>query len=116
MSSRFAAVRPEGLVPENAADDFAITDAHWKFIYRNKAAKAGVKKVELYDRRTDPAERHDVSAEHGHEVKGFVATLGEWIDAQNKVRQIIGHTGTSRLDQETLDQLRSLGYLGGSSQ
>ena len=54
VSSRFAAVRPEGLVPENAVDDFAIMDARWKFIYRNKAAKAGVKKVELYDRRSRP--------------------------------------------------------------
>lgn len=116
MSSRFAAVRPEGLVPENAADDFAITDAHWKFIYRNKAAKAGVKKVELYDRRVDRAEHHDISAEHPREVESFVAALGQWIEAQNKVRQIIGHTGTSRLDQQTLEQLRSLGYLGGSSQ
>ena len=61
LSSRFAAVHPEGLVPENAVDDFAIIDARWKFIYRNKAAKAGVKKVELYDRMADRSECHDVS-------------------------------------------------------
>lgn len=116
VSSRFAVLRPEGLVPENAVDDFAITDARWKFIYRNKAAKAGVKKVELYDRRNDRAEQHDVAGVHPREVEDFVGTLGQWIDAQNKVKQIIGHTGTSQLDQQTLEQLRSLGYLGGSSQ
>ncbi len=116
VSSKFAAVHPEGLVPENAVDDFAIIDARWKFIYRNKAAKAGVKKVELYDRVADRGERHDVSAQHSHEVEEMIATLAQWIDGQNKVRGIIGHTGTSRLDQQTLERLRSLGYLGGSSQ
>ena len=116
MASRFAAVRPEGLVPENAVDDFAIVDARWKFIYCNKAAKFGVKKVELYDRVADRSEQHDISAQHPHEVEEMVATLPQWIEAQNKVRSIIGHAGQSRLDQETLERLRSLGYLGGSSQ
>lgn len=113
VSSKFAAVRPEGLVPENAVDDFAITDARWKFIYRNKAAKAGVKKVELYDRTTDRTEQHDVSAQHPDDVEKNIASLVQWIDAQNKIRAIIGHTGTTQLDQRTLERLRSLGYLGG---
>ncbi len=113
VSSRFAAVRPEGLVPENSTDSFAITDSHWKFIYRNKAAKAGIKKVELYDRTTDRKEQHDVSTQHSDEIEKDIATLSQWIDAQNKVRSIIGHTGTSQLDQRTLERLRSLGYLGG---
>jgi arylsulfatase A-like enzyme len=114
VSSRFGAVRPEGLVPENSTDSFAITDAHWKFIYRNKAAKAGIKKVELYDRTTDRAEQRDVSAEHSAEVEKDIATLVQWVDAQNKIRSIIGHTSTTPLDQRTLERLRSLGYLGGS--
>jgi arylsulfatase A-like enzyme len=116
VASRFAAVRKEGLVPENAVDDFAIMDTRWKFIYRNKAAKAGVKKVELYDRVADRSERHDISAQHPREVEAMIATLAEWIEAQNKVRSIIGHAGRSQLDQRTIEQLRSLGYLGGSSQ
>ncbi len=113
VSSRFAAVRPEGLVPENAVDSFAITDAHWKFIYRNKAAKVGIKKVELYDRSTDRTEQHDVSAQHPGEVEKDIATLVQWINAQNKIRGIIGHTGVSQMDRSTIEQLRSLGYLGG---
>jgi choline-sulfatase len=116
VASRFAAVRKEGLVPENAVDDFAIMDARWKFIYRNKAAKAGVKKVELYDRVADRCERHDISAQHPAEVEGMVSTLSQWIESQNKVRSIIGHAGRSQLDEQTLERLRSLGYLGGSSQ
>ncbi len=114
VASRFAAVRPEGLVPENSTDSFAIIDANWKFIYRNKAAKAGIKKVELYDRKTDRAEQHDVSAGHPADVEKDIAALVQWIDAQNKIRNIIGHTGTTPLDRKTLERLRSLGYLGGS--
>lgn len=113
VSSRFAAVRPEGLVPENSTDSFAIIDANWKFIYRNKAAKTGIKKVELYDRKTDRAEQHDVSSEHPADVEKDIATLVQWIDAQNKIRNIIGHTGTTPMDHKTLERLRSLGYLGG---
>lgn len=116
MASRFAAVRKEGLVPENTVDDFAIIDAHWKFIYRNKAANSGLKKVELYDRVADRNERHDVAAEHPREVEERVSTLAQWIEAQNKIRSFIGHAGRSQLDQQTLERLRSLGYLGGSSQ
>jgi len=114
MSSRFAAARPEGIVPENSTDSFAIVNTRWKFIYRNKAAKAGIKKIELYDRNVDRTEAHDVAAEHPDEVDNMMAALTAWIDAQNKVRAIIGHTGKSKLDQQTLEKLRSLGYLGGS--
>ncbi len=116
MSSRFAAIHPDGLIPENATDSFGITNSQWKFIYRNKAAKAGIKKVELYNRIADRNEQHDVAAQHPDEVESMISVLGQWIDAQNKVRQIIGHTGTSQLDRQTLERLRSLGYLGGSEQ
>jgi hypothetical protein len=114
VSSRFAAPRPEGLVPENSTDSFAIINANWKFIYRNKAAKTGIKKIELYDRTSDRAEAHDVAAQHPDQVEAMMAALTQWIDAQNKVRDIIGHSGKSALDQQTLERLRSLGYLGRS--
>ena len=50
--------------------------------------------------------------QHSREVEEMISTLAQWIDAQNKVRGILGHTGRSQVDQQTLDQLRSLGYLG----
>ncbi len=112
VASKFAAARPEGLVPENSVDSFALITAQWKFIYRNKAARSGLKKVELYDRLNDRAEQHDVAAQHSDDVESDIAALSDWIQVQNKLRSIIGHTGTSQLDQRTIDQLRSLGYLG----
>jgi hypothetical protein len=46
----------------------------------------------------------------------MVGELAQWIDAQNKIRDVVGHAGTTTLDRKTLEQMRSLGYLGGSSQ
>jgi len=116
VASRFAAPAATGLVPENSADSFAIVDSKWKFVYRNHSANAGIKKVELYDRAADRQEANDVSGQHPHEVELQVAALRQWIDAQNKIRDLVGHSGSSNLDAPTIQRMRSLGYLGGPSQ
>ena len=115
VASRFAAPKAIGLVPENGTDSFAILDSKWKFIYR-KSAKPGLKKVELYNRISDRAEQHDVAQSNPLEVEQKISALRLWIDAQNKIRDLIGRTGTSKLDSATIQQMRSLGYLGGPSQ
>ena len=116
VASRFAAVKFTGLVPENATDSFAIIDPKWKFIYRNKSARSGIKRVELYDRAADRVEAHDVAELHPREVERKTTELRQWIDAQNKIRELAGHAGKSKLDAQTIEHLRSLGYLGGPSQ
>ncbi len=116
VASRFAAPKAEGLVPENGTDSFAIVDSKWKFIFRNHAAGKDVKRVELYDRSSDRLEEHDVADRFPREVELKMSALRQWIEAQDKIRGVIGHSGTSNLDNQTLRQLRSLGYLGGPSQ
>jgi arylsulfatase A-like enzyme len=113
VSSRFAAVRPEGLIPENQVDDFAIINARWKFIFRNHAAGIAVKRVELYDRVHDRVEKNDVAERHPEQVEQMMTSLRAWIDAQNKIRELVGSPGNSELDRATIQRLRSLGYLGG---
>jgi hypothetical protein len=68
----------------------------------------------LYDRRKDREEKHDVAADHEDEVEREMNLLRPWIEAQNKIRSIIGQPGTTKLDAKTLERLRSLGYLGGA--
>jgi hypothetical protein len=46
----------------------------------------------------------------------MMAETGQWIEAQKKIRAVLGRGGKSTLDQQTIEQLRSLGYLGGSPQ
>jgi hypothetical protein len=70
MTSRFAHpnARPNGYVPENRINTFALIEANWKLIYREKGKDAGLNRVELYDRRTDRAETNNVADAHPKDV------------------------------------------------
>ena len=116
MTSRFAhqGSTAAGFVPENRTDTFALLDSNWKFIYRDKAKETGLNKIELYDRHTDRAEKKDVASLHPQDVERMTARMNKWIDAQKQIRSALGQGGKSTLDQRTLEQLRSLGYIGGN--
>ncbi len=115
MASKFAHSRagPETMIPENRTDAYATWRDRWKLIYRDHAAAAGVNEVELYDRRTDPAEKNNVAAQHPEEVKRLVAEIRQWLQAQDEVRKLLGPGDKSELDKKSIERLRSLGYLGG---
>mgnify|MGYP001080538312 CR=1 FL=1 len=72
--------------------------------------------VELYDRTADREERRNVAPEQQRQVERMMAELAQWIEAQKRIRAVLGRGVSSTLDQQTLDQLRSLGYLGGTTQ
>jgi choline-sulfatase len=78
----------------------AIRTNHWKYIRAPKP--------ELYDLSQDPAERANVIRNHAAEVQKFEAQLKAAIgtDGAEKVQ-------TEMVDQHTMDQLKSLGYLSG---
>ena len=73
---------------------------HWKYIRAPKP--------ELYDLSLDPAETTNLIQGHANEVQKFEAQLKEAVggDGSEKVE-------TTMVDQRTLDQLKSLGYLSG---
>jgi hypothetical protein len=115
VTSRFA--HPYGqsneLIPEDHIDSIALLNTNWKLIYRPKGNVVGLNKVELYDRRTDHAETQNIATQHSVEVNRMVSEIGTWMDTQRQVRAALGRGAKATLDQQTLDQLRSLGYLGG---
>ena len=115
MTSRYAHpnAKPNGFVPENRINTFALIERNWKLIYREKGKEVGLSRVELYDRRTDRAETKNVAADHPDDVERLMTELGKWLDAQKQLRAVLGKGARSTLDQQTLDQLRSLGYIGG---
>jgi hypothetical protein len=43
----------------------------------------------------------------------MMAGISAWLDAQKQVRGVLGRGGKAALDQNTMDRLRSLGYIGG---
>jgi choline-sulfatase len=118
MSTKLALpkARPDGGVPENATDTVARIDGDWKLIYRRQAARSRLKPVELYDRRQDRADRQDVASEHPDLAGRLRLDIVQWIGRENRVREQVGRTGTTTLDRDTLERLRSLGYLGGGRQ
>ena len=68
-------------------------------------------KPELYDLKTDPAELHNVIEAHPKEYR----------ELDKQLKLLIGNNGTEtvvsqQMDSQTMEKLRSLGYLGGSSQ
>jgi arylsulfatase A-like enzyme len=113
VSSRFASPHAQGYVPENGTGTFAMMDANWKLLFRDKAKKTGMKEVELYDHRHDPTESRDVAAEHPQQVELIRRELTRWTEAQNRIRATLKAGAKAKIDQKTLQQLRSLGYLGG---
>jgi len=81
-----------------------IHTAHWMYIRAPKP--------ELYDLDKDPDELNNVIANQPKEFRE--------LEAQLKVLSRLGSTNTETvvtqpMDQKTIDQLRSLGYIGGSS-
>lgn len=113
MTSRYASPHARGIVPENGTDTVALLDANWKLLYRDKATEVGLKKIEFYNRRTDLGEAKNVAAQNPQEVERMMAEISRWMDAQKKIKSFLGRGAKATMDQQTLDQLRSLGYIGG---
>ena len=115
MSSkpRHPLAKPTGFVPENRTGTFAIWDGPWKLLYRDQARLAGLPEVELYDRRGDRGETTNVAAQNPDVVKKLRAEIDQWLKVQDQIRKLLGPGGETTLDRQSIERLRSLGYLGG---
>jgi arylsulfatase A-like enzyme len=114
MTSRYAhAGARAGGVPENRTDTVALIEAGWKLIYRDKGKDAGINRVELYDRRTDRTETKNIASQNPQQVERMMVEVGKWMDAQKQIKRLLGPGGKSTLDPKTIEQLKSLGYIGG---
>jgi len=115
MTSRFAHPYEEnaGFIPENHVDSFALIDAGWKLIYRPNGKSVGLNRAELYDRHTDRGDAKNVAAQNPQQVERMLSGVEHWIQQQKQIRSALGRGAKATMDQETLQKLRSLGYLGG---
>jgi arylsulfatase A-like enzyme len=116
MTSRYAhpGAKPNGFVPENRTDTVALLDANWKLIYRDKGKEVGLNKIELFDRRADREETKNIAAQHPQEVDRMMTEIAQWMEAEKQLRSSLSRGPKAILDQQTIDRLRSLGYLGGN--
>jgi len=103
---------PGGGIPENRTTTIAWVDADWKLIYRPDGESAGLPRIELYDRRADRAERHNLAGRRPDVVQRLVAEVQRWWQAQEQVRELLGPARQTTLDPAAIERLRSLGYIG----
>ena len=113
MTSRYASPHAKGFVPENGTDTVALLDSNWKLIYRDKAKEVGMNKLELYDRQSDPGDSNNVAAQHPAEAGRMMTEIAKWLDAEKQIKSFLGRGAKATMDAKTLEQLRSLGYIGG---
>jgi arylsulfatase A-like enzyme len=116
MTSRIPQVATSPVpVPENLTRTFARLDPQWKVIYRSDAKRAGLNEIELYDRKADPGDQNNVAAQNPQVIEKFMPEIRQWIDGQQQVSKMLGPGGKSTLDAQTIERLRSLGYIGGAT-
>jgi arylsulfatase A-like enzyme len=116
MTSRIPQVATSPVpIPENLTRTFARLDKKWKLIYRDEAKRAGLHEIELYDRKADPGDRNNVAAKNPQVVEQLMPEIRQWIDGQQQVSKLLGPGGESTLDAQTIERLRSLGYIGGAT-
>jgi choline-sulfatase len=120
-----AAVQGSSLVPaftgKPVATEYSYEETMYPKFIMNWASLRGIHtadwmyvrapKPELYDLKTDPAELHNVIEAHPKEYR----------ELDQQLKLLIGNNGTEnvvsqQMDEQTMAKLRSLGYLGGSSQ
>jgi len=101
-------------VPENLTDTIAVAEPDWKLIFRTQPARARLKRAELYHRRVDRTDGNDVAGQRPEIAARLETYVTKWIDVQKQVRKQLGRGGTSNIDAQTLERLRSLGYVGGA--
>jgi arylsulfatase A-like enzyme len=79
-----------------------VRDGHWKGIWN-----ADLESLELYDLDADPRETTDLSAAHPELAKTMQAAAREWMSSCNVTEPLRAEP----LDDKTMDELRSLGYV-----
>jgi arylsulfatase A-like enzyme len=83
----------------------AIALGHHHLILTKKSGA-----VELYDLSNDPLEQHDLAASEASTVEVMTSMLRAWED--RVAASTVEHRGeVEPLDQETIEQLRQLGYV-----
>lgn len=82
-----------------------VVSGDWKLVVRRPRALRS--RVELFDRRLDPGDEHDVSADHPL-VVGYLLTA---VRREMYANAAQGEPETVELDEETRERLEALGYL-----
>ena len=99
--------RPWALIEDNLNWLAALRSPEWKLIVDRREGRA-----ELYDLKSDPGEKADLSASRADEVKGIRAVYEEK-ERENRARgkRLVPASGPSVVSPGVRDHLKALGYV-----
>lgn len=80
---------------------YAVRTDKWKYIWSEFAP------LELYNLEQDPGENNNLLKTHSEMTTAFQQDLNTWLSDNNKLRK----WAYQKIDKETEEQLRSLGYI-----
>jgi arylsulfatase A-like enzyme len=83
---------------------YSVRTPRWKLIERH-----GPRPPLLFDLQRDPTERHSVAADHAELVESLQAELTVWREALPELNR--SDEAPAELSEETVEELRALGYL-----
>lgn len=101
--------------PPRETEAFSLILGDWKLIH-NTRRQPGVPEFELFDRRSDPGDRINLADERPELVERLATHLADWRRQALEERLDPESPTDEALSSEQLEQLRSLGYLGGQQQ
>lgn len=86
-----------------------IFDQNYKYVYSEVSSKE-----ELYDLQKDPGEERNIIASEEELAEKYRNTLEEWRTASQSIHESLPKEdadATAHLDEETMQQLKALGYI-----
>jgi arylsulfatase A-like enzyme len=82
----------------------------WK-VLQSVAKDSGAAGVELYDLNTDPRETQNLAKKETARRDELLERLNQAATANERLGASLGNVGTGVLDEDTLEDLRNLGYI-----
>jgi arylsulfatase A-like enzyme len=89
---------------------YSIISGPWKLIHHVKR-KEGQAEFELFDRRNDPYDHHDVAANYPEMVQKLSREINLWKQHAEAVKLKSDSETTQNMTTEEIERLRALGYI-----
>lgn len=109
ITEKHATEEMAGPPPRDTAATAIVLD-RWKLVHHTLRAD-GTPEFELFNRRSDPLDAHDVAAEHPDIVERLHAALESWRASVEAARLPADGTAPEGQSAEELERLRALGYI-----
>ncbi|MGH9380490.1 MAG: sulfatase [Thermoanaerobaculia bacterium] len=109
ITEKHATADAAGPPPRDTAATAIVVDG-WKLVHHTQRA-AGDPEFELFDRRSDPLDAHDVAAEHPEIVERLHAALESWRASAEAARLPTDEAASEGHSAQELERLRALGYI-----